>query len=172
MESDARHIFQAAVGIPIELEILSRGTWTAGHTLVADRFPRSRVLRGGDAVHLFTPAEASVTTPPSTTRQYRLEARSRVERGRGMRLSWSCTRRSDGRSPCATPVSRAGSWTPFGCSRLLLRSRMTRRRAPRRCPDQIVAWRGSAPCGALRVIARATGQWAAPRLSGNIRALA
>lgn len=39
----------------IELEILSRGTWTAGHTLVADRFPRSRVLRG-DAVHLFTPA--------------------------------------------------------------------------------------------------------------------
>ena len=87
MESDARHIFQAAFGIPIELEILSRGTWTAGHTLVADRFPRSRVLRGGDAVHLFTPAEASVTTPPSTTRQYRLEARSRVERGRGMRLS-------------------------------------------------------------------------------------
>ena len=39
-------------------------------------------------------------------------------------------------------------------------------------PDQIVAWRGSAPCDALRMIAIATGQRAAPRLSGNIRALA
>jgi hypothetical protein len=49
-------MFQAAVGAPIELEILSRGTWTAGHALVADRFQRGRVLLGGDAVHLFTPA--------------------------------------------------------------------------------------------------------------------
>ena len=55
-ESDERHMFQAAVGAPIELEILSRGTWTAGHALVADRFQRGRVLLGGDAVHLFTPA--------------------------------------------------------------------------------------------------------------------
>jgi FAD binding domain len=38
------------------VEILSRGTWTAGHALVADRFQRGRVLLGGDAVHLFTPA--------------------------------------------------------------------------------------------------------------------
>ena len=53
---DARRMFQAAVGAPIELEILSRGTWTAGHALVADRFQRGCVLLGGDAVHLFTPA--------------------------------------------------------------------------------------------------------------------
>jgi 2-polyprenyl-6-methoxyphenol hydroxylase-like FAD-dependent oxidoreductase len=55
-ESDERRMFQAAVGAPIDLEILSRGTWTAGHALVADRFQRGRVLLGGDAVHLFTPA--------------------------------------------------------------------------------------------------------------------
>lgn len=55
-ESDERRMFQAAVGAPIGLEILSRGTWTAGHALVADRFQRCRVLLGGDAVHLFTPA--------------------------------------------------------------------------------------------------------------------
>jgi 2-polyprenyl-6-methoxyphenol hydroxylase-like FAD-dependent oxidoreductase len=55
-EADARCMFQAAVGVPIELEILSCGTWTAGHALVADRFQRGRVLLGGDAVHLFTPA--------------------------------------------------------------------------------------------------------------------
>ena len=55
-EADARAMFQAAVGVPVEAEILSRGTWTAGHALVANRFQRGRVLLGGDAVHLFTPA--------------------------------------------------------------------------------------------------------------------
>jgi 2-polyprenyl-6-methoxyphenol hydroxylase-like FAD-dependent oxidoreductase len=55
-EGDARRMFQAAVGAPIDVEILSRGTWTAGHALVADKFQRGRVLLGGDAVHLFTPA--------------------------------------------------------------------------------------------------------------------
>lgn len=54
-ESTARSMFQAAVGAPVEVDILSRGSWTAGHTLVADRFQRGRVLLGGDAVHLFTP---------------------------------------------------------------------------------------------------------------------
>lgn len=55
-ESDARRMFQAAMGAAVDVEILSRGTWTAGHALVADRFQRGRVLLGGDAVHLFTPA--------------------------------------------------------------------------------------------------------------------
>lgn len=48
-------MFQAAVGIPIDLEILSRGTWTAGFALVAERFQRGRVFIAGDAAHLFTP---------------------------------------------------------------------------------------------------------------------
>jgi 2-polyprenyl-6-methoxyphenol hydroxylase-like FAD-dependent oxidoreductase len=52
----ALDMFRAAVGIPVEAEILSRGTWTAGYALVADRYGRGRVLLGGDAVHLFTPA--------------------------------------------------------------------------------------------------------------------
>lgn len=51
----ARDMFQAAVGAPVAAEILSRGSWTAGHALVADGFQRGRVLLGGDAVHLFTP---------------------------------------------------------------------------------------------------------------------
>ena len=55
-DADARGLFQAAVGKrPVEVDILSRGTWTAGHALVADRFARGRVLLGGDAAHLFTP---------------------------------------------------------------------------------------------------------------------
>lgn len=54
-EADVRRMFQAALGAGVDLEVLSEGTWTAGHALVADRFQRGRVLLGGDAVHLFTP---------------------------------------------------------------------------------------------------------------------
>ena len=54
-ESDARAMFSAAMGVPIDLKVLSRGAWTAGHTLVADRFRRGRIFLGGDATHLFTP---------------------------------------------------------------------------------------------------------------------
>ena len=54
-ESDARSMFEAAVGKPLDIAILSRGSWTAGHTLVADRFSRGRIFLGGDAAHLFTP---------------------------------------------------------------------------------------------------------------------
>jgi 2-polyprenyl-6-methoxyphenol hydroxylase-like FAD-dependent oxidoreductase len=54
-DADARAMFQAACGIPVPVEILSRGTWTAGHSLVADHFQRGRVFIGGDAAHLFTP---------------------------------------------------------------------------------------------------------------------
>jgi 2-polyprenyl-6-methoxyphenol hydroxylase-like FAD-dependent oxidoreductase len=55
-DRDAIEMFNAAVGQPIEAEILSHGTWTAGHALVAERFQQGRVFLGGDAVHLFTPA--------------------------------------------------------------------------------------------------------------------
>ena len=51
----AAAMFRAAVGAPIDLEILSRGTWTAGFALVAKRFQRGRVFIAGDAAHLFTP---------------------------------------------------------------------------------------------------------------------
>lgn len=54
-EADARAMFHAACGRDIDLEMLSRGSWTAGHALVAESFGRGRVLLGGDAVHLFTP---------------------------------------------------------------------------------------------------------------------
>ncbi|MEX2337840.1 MAG: FAD-dependent oxidoreductase, partial [Aquisalimonadaceae bacterium] len=55
-EADALAMFQAAAGAAIPGEVLSRGTWTAGHALVADHFQKGRVFLGGDAVHLFTPA--------------------------------------------------------------------------------------------------------------------
>jgi 2-polyprenyl-6-methoxyphenol hydroxylase-like FAD-dependent oxidoreductase len=54
-EDGARAMFRAAVGAELPLEVLSRGSWTAGHCLVADRFQHGRVFIGGDAAHLFTP---------------------------------------------------------------------------------------------------------------------
>jgi 2-polyprenyl-6-methoxyphenol hydroxylase-like FAD-dependent oxidoreductase len=54
-DAHARELFAAATGIDLDVEILSKGGWTAGHSLVAEHFQRGRVLLGGDAVHLFTP---------------------------------------------------------------------------------------------------------------------
>ena len=54
-EQDAQALFKAAVGADLPVEILSRGTWTAGHCLVAEKFRLGRVFIGGDAAHLFTP---------------------------------------------------------------------------------------------------------------------
>lgn len=54
-ENDARRVFAEAVGQEVPMEILSMGTWLAGHALVAQRFQQGRVFIAGDAAHLFTP---------------------------------------------------------------------------------------------------------------------
>lgn len=54
-ETAARELVQRAMGRPFELDVVARSPWTAGLTLVAERFRSGRVLLGGDAVHLFTP---------------------------------------------------------------------------------------------------------------------
>ena len=54
-EEDARRVFAQAVGKDIPIEILSMGTWLAGHALVAESFHKGRVFIAGDAAHLFTP---------------------------------------------------------------------------------------------------------------------
>ena len=54
-EADARRAFAQALGREIDCEVLSYGTWLAGHALVAQSFQRGRVFIGGDAAHLFTP---------------------------------------------------------------------------------------------------------------------
>ncbi len=53
--ADARRVFAQALGREIAIEVLSCGTWTAGHSLVAQTFHRGRVFIAGDAAHLFTP---------------------------------------------------------------------------------------------------------------------
>ncbi|MGH8519267.1 MAG: FAD-dependent monooxygenase, partial [Panacagrimonas sp.] len=54
-ESDAVRMVQQTVGLPLRVELLARAFWTAGHSLVADKFGKGRIFVGGDAAHLFTP---------------------------------------------------------------------------------------------------------------------
>lgn len=54
-KTDALHLFQAAVGMLIDAEILSFNTWIAGRSMVAERMQRGRVFLAGDAAHQFTP---------------------------------------------------------------------------------------------------------------------
>ncbi|AMO22338.1 FAD-dependent oxidoreductase [Ramlibacter solisilvae] len=54
-EAEARRLFAEVVGAEVPVEILSTGTWIAGHSLVAKRFQTGRVFIAGDAAHLFTP---------------------------------------------------------------------------------------------------------------------
>jgi len=53
--ADAHRVFTEAVGVEVPIEVLSMGTWLAGHALVAKRFQRGHVFIAGDAAHLFTP---------------------------------------------------------------------------------------------------------------------
>ncbi len=54
-EGEAKAMFQAALGAPLDIEIIARSSWNAGYTLVAEKFQRGRIFIGGDAAHLFTP---------------------------------------------------------------------------------------------------------------------
>jgi hypothetical protein len=51
-------VFDTLTGIspvPFKFQILNLGTWTAGYTLVCDKYRKGRMFIAGDAAHLFTP---------------------------------------------------------------------------------------------------------------------
>jgi 2-polyprenyl-6-methoxyphenol hydroxylase-like FAD-dependent oxidoreductase len=54
-EGDAVRMVQQTIGLPLRVEVIARAPWTAGHSLVAEKFSQGRVFIGGDAAHLFTP---------------------------------------------------------------------------------------------------------------------
>lgn len=54
-ETKARSMFFEAFGDKINMNIISRLSWTAGLTLVANSFYKGRIFIAGDAAHLFTP---------------------------------------------------------------------------------------------------------------------
>ena len=54
-ETQARSMFNECMGRDVDIEIISRSSWTAGLTLVAERMSAGRIFIAGDAAHLFTP---------------------------------------------------------------------------------------------------------------------
>jgi 2-polyprenyl-6-methoxyphenol hydroxylase-like FAD-dependent oxidoreductase len=54
-DASAVEMVRQAIGAPLHVDVLARAAWTAGHSLVAERFGSGRVFIGGDAAHLFTP---------------------------------------------------------------------------------------------------------------------
>jgi 2-polyprenyl-6-methoxyphenol hydroxylase-like FAD-dependent oxidoreductase len=54
-ENEAIAMVQQTIGLPLRVEIIARAPWTAGHSLVAERFSKDKIFIGGDAAHLFTP---------------------------------------------------------------------------------------------------------------------
>ncbi|MBN06962.1 MAG: hypothetical protein CMM45_03920 [Rhodospirillaceae bacterium] len=54
-DAHARTMFNECMGQQVDIEIISRSSWTAGLTLVAERMSESRIFIAGDAAHLFTP---------------------------------------------------------------------------------------------------------------------
>ena len=54
-ETHARAMFNECMGQEVDIEIISRSSWTAGLTLVAEKMSERRIFIAGDAAHLFTP---------------------------------------------------------------------------------------------------------------------
>jgi 2-polyprenyl-6-methoxyphenol hydroxylase-like FAD-dependent oxidoreductase len=54
-DEKARSMVFETFGRNIDLEIISRTSWTAGFALVAEHLSRGRMFLAGDAAHLFTP---------------------------------------------------------------------------------------------------------------------
>ena len=54
-EEEAIAMVQQTIGLPLRVEVIARAPWTAGHSLVAEKFSEKNVFIGGDAAHLFTP---------------------------------------------------------------------------------------------------------------------
>jgi 2-polyprenyl-6-methoxyphenol hydroxylase-like FAD-dependent oxidoreductase len=52
---EAKAMFHVVLGARLDVDIIARSAWNAGHALVAEKFQRGRILLAGDAAHLFTP---------------------------------------------------------------------------------------------------------------------
>ncbi|WP_253261923.1 FAD-dependent monooxygenase [Ramlibacter montanisoli] len=135
-EEDARRVFAQALGCEIPIEVLSFGTWTAGHSLVAQSFGQGRVFIAGDAAHLFTPTGGlgyNTAVEDAVNLGWKLAA---VLRGTSPLPCWTATRPSASRWRSATPVMRGTSPIRSACSLpgKSWRRTATRGRSPARRP--------------------------------------
>ena len=95
-DAQAAAMVQATIGLPLEVQVLGRDLWTAGHSLVADRFQSRRVFIGGDAAHLFTPTGGlgyNTAVEDAVNLGWKLAAVIKGEAGEGLLESYEAERR-------------------------------------------------------------------------------
>ncbi len=133
--ADARRVFAEALGREIPVEVLSLGTWTAGHSLVAQSFGRGRVFLAGDAAHLFTPTGGlgyNTAVEDAVNLGWKLASVLRGISAPTLLASYEVERR-----PLAVAQAwrvRGGSRIRWGCSRRGPRWRKPAQRGTRRGP--------------------------------------
>ncbi len=119
-----RHV-PCGCGRADRVEILSRGTWTAGFALVAERFQRGRVFIAGDAAHLFTPTGGlgyNTAVEDAVNLGWKLAGVARGRRAPGCSIA---TRPSASRSRSAIPDLQRSSPIPSAPTGRYPKSRMT-----------------------------------------------
>jgi 2-polyprenyl-6-methoxyphenol hydroxylase-like FAD-dependent oxidoreductase len=95
-DAKAVAMVQATIGLPLAVEVLARDLWTAGHSLVADRFQSRRVFIGGDAAHLFTPTGGlgyNTAVEDAVNLGWKLAAVIKGQAGPGLLESYEAERR-------------------------------------------------------------------------------
>jgi 2-polyprenyl-6-methoxyphenol hydroxylase-like FAD-dependent oxidoreductase len=92
----AKTTFYQALGAQCPIEIIQRMPWTAGLTLVAEKFQQGRVFLLGDAVHLFTPTGGlgyNTAIEDAVNLGWKLAARLKGWGGAGLLASYETERR-------------------------------------------------------------------------------
>ncbi|MDB5942953.1 MAG: hypothetical protein JWQ13_2519 [Ramlibacter sp.] len=121
-EADAKRVFAQALGTQIPIEVLSCGTWTAGHSLVAQSFGGGRVFIGGDAAHLFTPTGGlgyNTAVEDAVNLGWKLAAVLRGQAAPGLLASYEAERRPLAQRNTAYAQSFADSVGLFAATPLL-----------------------------------------------------
>jgi 2-polyprenyl-6-methoxyphenol hydroxylase-like FAD-dependent oxidoreductase len=99
VQPNAAFAFEAlrqAMGAEVEAELLGTGEWTAGHTLVAERFGEGRLMLLGDAAHLFTPTGGlgyNTAIEDAANLGWKLAAVTQGWGGPGLIASYECERK-------------------------------------------------------------------------------
>lgn len=96
-EAEAIRQLYVGWGKELPVEILSRVSWTAGFTLVAQKMQQGRAVIGGDAAHLFTPAGGmgyNTAIEDAVNLGWKLAALVRGEGGPHLLASYDAERRT------------------------------------------------------------------------------
>lgn len=131
-DAEAKRQVYIGWGKDLPIEIMSRLSWTAGYTLVAEKLRLGRVFIGGDAAHLFTPAGGmgyNTAIEDAVNLAWKLSAVLQGYGGDALLQSYETER---GQLQSATQAMRAGLRILSAISLLCLNWKTRRRKVKKR----------------------------------------